>query len=228
MQAINHAATALVLKRKYPSAPLFGLILATEAVEYLWVGLNIIGIEQTVIDQEMQSVADVHLVHMPFSHSLITSALVAALVGLIVLWRGGKAISAVSLAISLGVFSHVVLDLAVHAPDIAIAPFVDGKYGTGLYSNFPLPALALESLWGILCWWIYRGSWKLLALIVGLGVTSIPLYSAAVNVGESVLGGQSTVFAIVILVQMIATSGLVWLSAREKQEPVGTRGTVTA
>lgn len=218
MQAINHAATALVLKRKFPSAPLFGLILATEAVEYLWVGLNVIGIEQTVIDQEMRSVADVHLVHMPFSHSIITSVLIAALAGLVVLWRGGKAMSAVALAISLGVFSHVVLDLAVHAPDIAIAPFVDGKYGTGLYANLPLPALALESLWGVLCWWIYRGSWKLLGLIVALGVASIPLYSAAINVGESILGGQSTVFAVVILVQMIATSGLVWLFAREGQQ----------
>ena len=65
MQAINHAATALILKRKFPSAPLFGLILATEAVEYLWVGLNVIGIEKTIIDEDMHSVADVHLVHMP-------------------------------------------------------------------------------------------------------------------------------------------------------------------
>lgn len=217
MQAINHAATALILKRKFRSAPLFGLILATETVEYLWVGLNVIGIEQTVIDEGMQSVADVHLEHMPFSHSIITSALIAALVGLIVLWRGGKAMSAVALAISLGVFSHVVLDLAVHAPDIAFAPFVGGKYGTGLYSNVPLPALALETLWGIFCWWIYRGSWKLLGLIIGLGVASVPLYSAAINVGESILGGHSTVFALVILVQMIATSALVWVFAREEQ-----------
>lgn len=219
MQAINHAATALILKRKFPSAPLFGLILATEAVEYLWVGLNVIGIEKTIIDDDMRSVADVHLVHMPFSHSVLTSALIAVLAGLAIFWRGGKAASAVAVAISLGIFSHVVLDLLVHAPDIALAPYFDGKYGTGLYSNLPLPALALESLWGLFCWWIYRGSWKLLGLITALGFASVPLYSAAINVGESILGGQSTVFAIVILVQMIATSSLVWLFARERQEP---------
>lgn len=217
MQAINHAATALILKRKFPSAPLFGLILTTEAVEYLWVGLNVLGIEQTSIDENMRSVADVHLVHMPFSHSIVTSALIAVLVGVAVLWRGGRAASAVSLAVSLGIFSHVVLDLLVHAPDIAIAPFVDGKYGTGLYANSPLPALVLESLWGVFCWWIYRGSWKLLGLIVALGLASVPLYSTAINIGEAMLGGQSTVFAFVILVQMIATSSLVWLFARESQ-----------
>ncbi|MCP4380598.1 MAG: hypothetical protein GY798_04120 [Hyphomicrobiales bacterium] len=228
MQAINHAATALVLKRKFPSAPLFGLILATEAVEYLWVGLNVIGIEHTIINEEMRSVADVHLVHMPFSHSIATSALIAVLVGLFVVWRGGRAATAAALAISLGVLSHVVLDVSVHAPDIAIAPFLGGRYGTGLYSNLPLQALALETLWGVVCWWIYRGGWRLLGLMLVLGVASIPLYSVAISVGESLLGGQSTVFALVILVQMITTSGLVWLFARDKQKPVPIANPVAA
>jgi hypothetical protein len=216
MQAINHAATALILKRKFPSTPLFGLILATEAVEYLWVGLNVVGVEQTVVSKPMRSVADVHLVHMPFSHSVVTSGLLAGLVGLIVLWGGGKTKIAVSLALSLAVFSHIVLDLLVHGPDIAIAPYVDwAKYGTGLYSNLPLLALALESLWGILCWWIYRGTWPLLGLIVALGILSIPTYSITINVGEATLGGQSTTFALVILAQMLATSILVWFFAQK-------------
>ena len=223
MQAINHVATALILKRKFPSAPLFGLILATEAVEYLWVGLNLMGIEQTVVTEPMRSVADVHLVHMPFSHSIVTSVSIAVLVGLVILWRGGKAMTATAVAFSLAVFSHIVLDLLVHAPDIAVDPFHDAeKYGTGLYSNLPLPALALETLWGIVCWWYYRGSLKLLALMIVIGASSIPLYSVAINAGESVLGGQHTAFAWVILVQMLVTSGLVWFLAREKAEPQGT------
>jgi hypothetical protein len=216
MQAINHAVTALILRKKFPSAPLFGLILATEAVEYMWVGLNLVGIERTVIDEGMRSVADVHLVHMPFSHSIVTSLIVALSTGLVILWRGGRAASALALALSLGLVSHVLLDLAVHAPDIALAPFFDGgKYGSGLYANLPLPALALETLWGLLCWRIYRGNWKLLGLILGLGIASIPFYSATINTGEAALGGQSTTFALVILVQMLATSGLVWLFASE-------------
>lgn len=219
MQAINHAATALILRKKFPSAPFFGLIIATEAVEYLWVGLNVIGIERTVIDEDMRSVADVHLVHMPFSHSIVTSLILALAIGTAVLWRGGKAASAIAFAIALAVSSHVILDLIVHAPDIALSPFLDGaKYGTGLYANLPLPALALETLWGILCWWIYRGSLKLLGLIAAMGVSAIPLYSVAVNIGEAALGGQSTVFALVILVQMLTTSGLVWAFARKDSE----------
>ncbi len=219
MQAINHAATALILKRKFPTAPLFGLILATEAVEYLWVGLNVIGVEKTIIDTPMQSVADVHLVHMPFSHSLATSALIALIVGLFVFLRGGKAASAVSIAIGLGVFSHIVLDVLVHAPDIAVTPLLGSpKIGTGLYSGLPVPALILETLWGVFCWYSYQGSKKLLGLILGLGLASIPIYSAAINIGEGALGGHNVVFACVILGQMLVTSALVWIFAREKTE----------
>ncbi len=218
MQAINHAATALILKRKFPSAPLFGLILATEAVEYLWVGLNLIGIERTVIDDGMASVADIHLEHMPFSHSIVTSFLAAAAVGLAVLWRGGRAASAVATAMALGVLSHIVLDLLVHAPDIALAPYFDEvKFGSGLYAGVPMTALALETLWGLLCWRVYGGGWKLLGLMALLALAAVPSYSANVNVGEAALGGQSTVFALTILLQMLVTSALLWHFARERR-----------
>ena len=219
MQAINHVATALILKKKFPTTPLLGLILAVEAVEYLWVLLNLIGIEHTVVDADMASVADIHLAHMPFSHSMLSSVIIAALVGGTILWHGGRATRALALAMTLGVVSHVLLDLAVHAPDIAVAPFLAGdKYGTGLYATLPLFALAIETAWGIFCWWVYRGSWMLLGLMVFLGLTSIPFYSATINTGEAALGGQSTTFVFVIFVQMVATSGLVWWLAKDPAE----------
>jgi len=218
MQAINHAATALILKKKFPSTPLFALILATEVVEYLWVGLNVFGIEKTIVNTPMLSVADVELAHMPFSHSIATSVLFAVAAGLLVIWKGGKAAPAIAVAITLAVFSHIMLDLLVHAPDIALAPFFDGaKYGTGLYAHAPLPTLALETLWAVLCWRIYRGSWALLGLIVVINLSSIPFYSVAITMGETALGGQSTIFALVILMQMLITSALVWIFARGGQ-----------
>ena len=215
MQAINHVATALILKRKFPPAPLFGLILATEVVEYLWVALNIFGIEQTLVSSPMKTVADVHLVHMPFSHSIATSALFAIVTGLIVLWVGRANAITMALALSLAIFSHVVLDLLVHAPDIAILPFIDGKkFGTGLYSNWPLLALGIETLWGVMCWRVYRGSWPLLGLILGFAVVSLPAYSVTIDAGESVLAGNESAFALLILAQMLGTTALVWLFAR--------------
>lgn len=221
MQAINHVATALIFKRKFPTAPLMGLILATEAVEYLWVGLNVIGVEKTIIDTPMHSVADVHLAHMPFSHSIATNVIISLVVGLIVFWRSGRAATSVSIAIGLAVFSHIVLDVFVHGHDIALLPHLDTPMlGTGLYSDLPVPALILETLWGVFCWYYYRGSKKLLGVILALNATSIPIYSASINIGEGVLGGHNVIFALVIMGQMLATSALFWLFAREKTDQV--------
>jgi membrane-bound metal-dependent hydrolase YbcI (DUF457 family) len=218
MQAINHAATALILKRKFPATPLFGLMVATEAVEFLWVGLNLLGFEKTEIADPMRSVADVHLVHMPFSHSLATSVGFAVAIGLFVLWRRRMNAITIALALSLALFSHIVLDLVTHAPDIALIPFIDGqKYGTGLYSNWPLIALGVEAFWGVLCWRIYRGNWPLLGLILGLNLLSLPSYSVAIDGGESALAGNGSAFALMILGQILITIVLLWFFAKKKK-----------
>lgn len=221
MQAINHIATALLLKNKFPSAPLFGLVIATEATEYLWVGLNLVGLEKTIVAEDFRSVADVHLVHMPFSHSIATTLLFALVVGLVIRWRGGRPAATVAVAMSLGIVSHIVLDVLVHAPDIVLAPYLGGpKMGTGLYGSLPLLSLGLETAWGIYCWLAFKGSWKLLGLIVLLNASSIPFYSVTINTGEAVLGGRATVFAATILAQMLASSFLVWLFAREDRREI--------
>jgi len=215
MQAINHVATALILKRKFPETPLFGLIIATEAVEYLWVTLNLLGVEKTIVSDPMKTVADVHLVHMPFSHSIATSAVFAIVAGLIVLWMGRSNAIAMAVALSLAIFSHIVLDLVVHAPDIALLPFFSGiKLGSGLYSNWPLMAFGIETLWGVMCWWVYRGSGPLLVLILGFSIVSLPVYSVAIDGGETVLAGHDTAFVLLILAQVLGTSVMLWLFAR--------------
>lgn len=214
MQAINHAATALILKKKFPAAPLFGLLVATEAVEFLWVALNLLGFEHTVIGGGTGDPSAIHLVHMPYSHSIATSAFFALVLGVIVAWRGWPKAGMIAVALSLALFSHIVLDLATHSPDIPLAPFAQGpKYGSGLYSDWPLVALLVESLWGVLCWRIYRGSWPLLALIVGLNALLLPtlLLEDASN-APLFTNGQE--FALIVLGQMIITIGLLWAVAR--------------
>ena len=215
MQAINHIATALVLKKTFPSAPLFGLILSVEAVEYLWVGLNLIGVERTIVDENMRSISDIHMEHMPFSHSIAGSILIATCVGMIFLWRQGSAARAAAFAMSLGVVSHIVLDLLVHAKDIEFAPYLgNDRFGSGLYAIYPIVALFMETCWGIACWHIYRGNRMLLVLIVILGIASIPFYSATLNAGEVALSGHPKTFALIILGQILITSILVWFLAK--------------
>src|SRR4051812_7924325 len=78
MFAMDHAATALLLKRRYASVSILPMLIAVQAMELAWVALNYLGVERTTTGRVVRSVADIHLSYMPYSHSLGT-VLVAAL-----------------------------------------------------------------------------------------------------------------------------------------------------
>jgi hypothetical protein len=71
--AINHAATALVVKKKYPQAPLPLLLISVQLMELLWVALNYVDIEYSTTEATVSSVLDVHLAYMPYSHSIAST-----------------------------------------------------------------------------------------------------------------------------------------------------------
>ena len=58
MFAIDHAATALLVKRRFPSAPMMPLLLSVQAMELAWVILNYLGIERTTTESTVRTVAD--------------------------------------------------------------------------------------------------------------------------------------------------------------------------
>src|SRR5262245_21428141 len=116
MFAVDHAATALLIKRRFPSVTLTPLLLSVQAMELAWVGLSVLGIERTTTEASVRSVADIHLAYMPFSHSVATpvaAALLAWLVG-----EKGLGRPALARGIGIGIVSHLVLDLLTHARDI--------------------------------------------------------------------------------------------------------------
>ena len=84
MFAVDHAATALLMKRLSPTAPLVPILISVQAMELAWVGLNYLGIERTTTEAAVHSVADVHLAHMPYSHSVGTPIGAAVLAWLII------------------------------------------------------------------------------------------------------------------------------------------------
>jgi hypothetical protein len=50
MFAIDHAATALLVKRRFPSATMTSLLVSVQAMELAWVTLNYLGIERTTTE----------------------------------------------------------------------------------------------------------------------------------------------------------------------------------
>jgi hypothetical protein len=68
MFAIGHAATALLVKRRFPRAPMLWLLLSVQLMEMLWVVFNFLGLERSATESTVKSVSDIHLVFMPYSH----------------------------------------------------------------------------------------------------------------------------------------------------------------
>ena len=80
MFAVDHSATALLIKRRFPSVSMTPLLVSVQAMELAWVALNYLGVEQTTTSATVRSVADIHLAYIPSSHSVatVTAAAVVA------------------------------------------------------------------------------------------------------------------------------------------------------
>jgi membrane-bound metal-dependent hydrolase YbcI (DUF457 family) len=216
MFAVDHAATALLLKRRFPTVSIVPLLLAVQAMELAWVLLNFLGIERTTTEASVRSVADIHLAYMPYSHSVATG-LGAALLAWAVLELGfGR--PALGRAVGLGIASHLVLDLLTHAHDVALWPgLATPKLGLGLYDAAPLVAFFVELLYGLVCWRIYRGGRGLLAVVVLGNVANLSLLSASIPGPESFLAGRPLLVVTLVFVQIVVTLVLVGVFSRRRE-----------
>ena len=207
MFAINHAATGLIIKKAYPDVPMTAILVSVQLIEILWVVLNFSGVERTTTENSVKSVSDVHLEHMPFSHSVVSTVVLAAgawiLIALVF-----KAVN-VGTAVALGICSHLVLDLISHARDIAIAPISHSKkLGVGLYER-PTIAFVFESIYGIFCWWVYGGSAALFWIIVLFNLANASFFIKAIPGPEVFLAHRPTWIVTVVALQIIVTGVLV-------------------
>src|SRR5262245_6154177 len=212
MFAVDHAATALLIKRRFPSVSLAPMLLAVQAMELAWVVLNYLGVERTSTETSVRSVADIHLAYMPFSHSAATAA-GAALVAWLVVEKGlGRPL--LGRAIGIGIVSHLVLDLVTHARDIALWPGSTlPALGLGLYDRAPMWGFFLEMAYGVICWWVYRGSGSLLAMIVLGNLANITLFSTAIPGPEKYLAGHPLMVVTMVFLQIVTTLALVYVLA---------------
>lgn len=212
MFAIDHAATALLLKRRYPSVPMAPLLLSVQAMELGWVGLNYLGIERTTTRRVVRSVADVQLADMPYSHSVAVPLAADVLTWWMLEKRGNRALAR---AVALGVASHLVLDLATHNHDIVLWPGrAKPKLGLGLYGSAPMAAFAVEFAYGLLCWGLYRGDRRLLAVIVLANLANASMFSRKISGPERLLAGHPLRVVSFVFGQIVATLILVGALAR--------------
>ncbi|HMH86231.1 MAG TPA: hypothetical protein VK529_09825 [Gemmatimonadaceae bacterium] len=176
-----------------------------QLVELLWVVFTYLGIEHARVTPDA-----IHLDFLPYSHSVFTGALLAAIALLM-----GKTVhrSNVGIAIALGIFSHIVLDIIHHEPNITLLPMAWGpRLGLNL-QGYPLLDFIVELGFCIGCWKIFGGSRGLLIGIVIFNLIDIPLMFPRPGSLTPIIE-HPAVLPTLILVQIVSTWLLVWWLGR--------------
>jgi hypothetical protein len=213
--AINHAATALLFKKKAAKSPMWTLLVSVQLVEILWVIFNYLGWEHFSVSN-----GNLHLDFLPYSHSIFSGVAWALLsFAIIILVSKDRKLG---IAFSLGVLSHIVIDLLFHEKDILLSPFSKTPvWGLGII-DYPWLDFFLELIYGIFCWWYFKGSKALLAVIVVFNLTDLPMMLAHATSLEP-FRQYPAILPSVILFQIFIIWYFVWRFSKRasysKQQP---------
>lgn len=178
---IGHYALALGAKKVAPSVSLGTTFIACQFADMLWPVFLGLGLEQVAIDPGNTLVTPLNFISYPYSHSLVMLLVWAALFALTYFLVAKASAGRPAAAITLGalVFSHYILDVITHRPDMPITVSGATRIGLGLW-NYPGATLAVESLLFIAGATIYNsvtrarnrvgmyGLWALIALLVAI------------------------------------------------------------
>jgi hypothetical protein len=116
----GHYGLAAGVKSYAPRLPLWSLMLSTFLLDVVFIFLNVAGLEYiTPANPAQGSSYGNALIHAYYTHSLIGALLIAAIAGALAAWRWGRR---GGITIAAVVFSHWLLDLVVHRPDLPILP----------------------------------------------------------------------------------------------------------
>jgi len=139
---VGHYGVSFAVKSVDKQIPLWMLFVAVQFVDVLWAIFILAGVEKVRITPGITATNPLDLYYMPYTHSLV-AALFWSGVGLIAYRFVGRGASYAAFLLAAAIFSHWVLDLIVHRPDL---PLYDDTYkvGFGVW-NYPALALALEA-----------------------------------------------------------------------------------
>jgi len=152
------------------------LFIAAQFIDLLWPTLLLLGVEQVRIVPGATAVTPLLFEHYPVSHSLLAVLAWAFALGAVhfLMRRDRKA----ALVLGMLVFSHWLLDVIVHQPDLPLYPGSPDKLGLNLWSSLPATLAVEVPLFAIGVWLYARsttpadnfGKWGLWTLVAFLSV----------------------------------------------------------
>lgn len=129
-------------KSKGRRIPLWLLFLAVQWIDVMWSIFVLLGIEKVRIVPGITASNALDLYYMPYTHSLLGVLCWSALAYVVCQLFPPLSGARTGLIVAGAVFSHWILDLIVHIPDLSLYDSV-GKMGFGLW-NYRAAAFALE------------------------------------------------------------------------------------
>jgi hypothetical protein len=151
----GHFGLAAAVKKIAPRVPLWSLLLATFFLDVVFIFFAAGGLEKiTPVDPANPNAYGGSLIQAYYTHSLVGALLISAIAGLFAGWRWGKRGGYVIAGV---VFSHWILDLLVHRPDLPILPGNFGNLpllGFGLW-EYPIISAIMELILVIGGIWFY-------------------------------------------------------------------------
>jgi membrane-bound metal-dependent hydrolase YbcI (DUF457 family) len=174
---VGHYGVSFVAKRSDDSIPLWVLFLAVQLLDIVWAPLVLLGVEKVRLVPGFTATNPLDLYYMPYTHSLVAALLWSAAAAVAYRRLARSATVRASLIVGAAVFSHWILDLVVHRPDL---PLYDNaaKVGLGLW-NRPILAFALEAillLGGVALFLRHRRGRRLPLVVFSLIMLAIEAY----------------------------------------------------
>ena len=138
---VGHYGPSFVAKRLAPGVALWVLFLAVQLLDVLWAIFVFLGVERVRIVPGFTRTNALDLYYMPYTHSLPGAAAWSVAAAIVYRWLTGSGRGGI--VVGAAVFSHWLLDLLVHRPDL---PLYDNtaKVGFGLW-DYPVLTLLVEA-----------------------------------------------------------------------------------
>ncbi len=152
---IGHFTVGLASKRVVPQVPLGYLLAAPLLLDLLWPLFLLMGLEQVEIAPGDTAFTPLHFTSYPYSHSLLTSVVWAALFAALY-WRHKRDAKG-ALVIAIGVVSHWVCDFITYRPDLPLYPGISPLLGLGLW-NSVIATVIVENALFVIAVWLYHSA----------------------------------------------------------------------
>jgi hypothetical protein len=151
---VGHYGVSFAMKRASPRTSLGALFLSVQLLDVLFSVFVLLGVEKLRIVPGFTAYNPYDLYYMPYTHSLV-GALAWSVIAAGLAFAAGARASAPW--IGAAVFSHFVLDVPMHTPDMPLLGNDSPKIGLGLWHDRNL-SLAVELGVLALGWWIWRNA----------------------------------------------------------------------